>query len=56
MKDNFRFKVRGLDNLMNIDELERAEKIINQRYVKVIDMQTKQTWVADYRTVRSKFR
>jgi hypothetical protein len=56
MRDNFRFKVRGIDALMNIDDLIRAEHILNQRYVKVIDMQTKQTWVTDYRTVRSKFR
>jgi hypothetical protein len=56
MKDNFRFKVRGLDTLMTIDELMKAETTVSQRCVKVIDMQTKQTWIADYRTVRSKFR
>jgi len=56
MKDNFRFKVRGLDSLMTIDELMRVESAVNQRCVKVIDMQTKQTWVADYRTVKGKFR
>jgi hypothetical protein len=56
MRDNFRFKVRGVDALMSIDDLIRAEHILNQRCVKVIDMQTKQTWIADYRTVRSKFR
>jgi hypothetical protein len=55
MKDNFRFKVRGVDNLMNIDELMRAENAVSQRYVKVIDMQTKQTWITDYRTIKSKF-
>lgn len=55
MKDNFRFKVRGVDTLMTIDELMRAENSISQRYVKVIDMQAKKTWVADYRTVKSKF-
>jgi len=55
MKDNFRFKVRGVDTLMNINELIRAENTVSQRCVKVIDMQTKQTWVADYRTVKSKF-
>jgi len=40
---------------MSIDELMRAENTVCQRCVKVIDMQTKQTWVADYRTVKSKF-
>lgn len=40
---------------MNINELIRAENVVNQRCVKVIDMQTKKTWIADYRTVKSKF-
>jgi hypothetical protein len=55
MKDNFRFKIRGLDTLMTIDELMRAEQTINQRYIKIIDIQAKQTWISDYRTVKEKF-
>jgi hypothetical protein len=56
MKEDFRFKVRGLDKIMNIAELMKVEPSIQQRCVKVIDMQTKKTWVTDYRTVKDKFR
>jgi hypothetical protein len=55
MKDNFRFKVRGVETLMNIDQLMQAETVVCQRCVKVIDMQTKKTWVADYPTIKNKF-
>jgi len=56
MKEDFRFKIRGLEQLMNINELVGMESQVHQRCVKVIDMQTKKTWVADYRTVKDKFR
>jgi len=40
---------------MTITDLMKAEDIVSQRYVKIIDMQTKKTWVTDYRTARNKF-
>jgi hypothetical protein len=40
---------------MNIDELMLAETTVSQRHVKVIDMQTKKTWIADYLTIKNKF-
>lgn len=55
MKDNFRFKIRGVDTLMSINDLINVERAVQQRSVKVIDMQTKKTWVTDYRTVKDKF-
>jgi hypothetical protein len=41
---------------MTIDQLMQAEQAVSQRCVKVIDMQTKKTWVTDYPTIKGKFR
>ena len=55
MENGFKFKVRGFDTLMTIDDLLRNEKALSRRFIKVIDTKSKKTWTTDYRTIKSKF-
>ena len=54
--NNFRFKVHGIDNLMSIQELIRHEAVVKHCMIKIIDVRAKEAWVADYPTVKRKFR
>jgi len=55
MKDDYKFKIRGLDGVMTYEQLMEMGRRVHPRCIKIIDVKQKQTWVSDYLTIKEKF-
>lgn len=56
MKDEYVFKIKGMDKVMTYNKLMEVGMKVHPRCIKIYDTRGGKVWISDYLTIKEKFR